>query len=388
MDQRYRRKVVVGVVALLAALGAALWWWQARKYEATDDAQIDGHIYPISARIHGHICGVTVEEGQWVQAGAVLVRIDPRDYEVTVDHTRAAYDDAVAAARAAALAVPVTRVSSSSAIADAEAELESARTGVGVAIKRLEQERAALDAARSAAKTAESDVRRYAALLEKHEVAQQQYDRAKTAGDDADAKASAADAGTRAAEDQVAQARAHVRQCEAALARAQVSPKDVSATEARAAAARAKVESARAALARAKLDLGYTTIVSPVDGIVGRRAAHVGQNVQPGQDLMAIVPLDDVWVTANFKEDQLALMRPGQAVAIDVDAYGRAWRGRVTSIGGATGARYSVLPPENATGNYVKVVQRVPVRIDFVGDANRDRLLRPGMSVAPRVRVR
>jgi membrane fusion protein (multidrug efflux system) len=382
------RKRVIGGAAILLALITVTWWWHARQFEETDDAQVDGHIYPISARVSGHLAKVFVEEGEFVRRGAMLVQIDSQDYVVAADRARADYEDAVAEARAAGFMVPVAQVGSASGIRSAEAQLARARAGLTVALKGVDRAQAALDEVRATAATANADVARYGGLLEKREISQQDYDQAKAAAEAANARVTGAEAGVRSAEEQVRQARAHVSESAANLETARVAPKNASAVEARASSAKAKVTRAKAALERAALDLSYTKIVAPVDGIVGRRAAQVGQNVAPGQDLLALVPLDDVWITANYKENQLALMHPGQPVAIDVDAYDREWHGTVTSIGGATGARYSLLPPENATGNYVKVVQRIPVRIDLTGNANKDGLLRPGMSAVPKVRVR
>ncbi len=382
------RRLAIGAVVLALLIAAAGWWWQARKYEQTDDAQVDGNIYPISARIAGQLSAVNVEEGQFVKAGTVLAVIDSRDYEIAAERARAEYDDAFAEASAAGLLVPVTRTGSTSEISSAEAELERAQTEIAVAEKRVEQARAKLTEAKATAKTVNADLQRYGKLISKQEISQQEYDRAAAAANVANAGVSGAEAAVTSAEEQVNQARARVRESAANLENARISPKNIAAAVARAKSAEAKVGRAHASLERAELELGYTRIVAPVDGIIGRRAAQVGQNVQPGEDLMAVVPLNDIWITANYKEDQLALMRSGQDVSIDVDAYGREWRGKVTSIGGATGARYSLLPPENATGNYVKVVQRIPVRIDLTGDANKQGLLRPGMSVVPKVRVR
>jgi len=382
-------KKIVGLTGgVLLILATSLWWWHAGQYEETDDAQVDGHIYPLSARISGHIASVHVEEGQFVKAGTVLVEFDPKDYEVAAERAKAGYEDAVAEATAANLNVPVSRVGSSSQISGAEAELERAEAGVTVTQKQVEQAKARLIDAQAMATTANADVKRYAELVVKREISQQQYDQAAAAADSANARVTAAEAGLRSAEEQVNQARARVRESTASLETARISPKSVSAIIARAKSAEAKVTRAHAALERAELDLSYTKVIAPVDGIIGRRAAQVGQNVQPGQDLMALVPLNEIWITANFKEDQLAHMQAGQDASIDVDAYDREWHGKVTSIGGATGARFSLLPPENATGNYVKVVQRIPVRIDLTGDANKDGLLRPGMSVVPKVRIR
>jgi len=382
------RKIVAITGALILITFGALWWWHARQYEETDDAQVDGNIYPISARITGHLSGVYVQEGQFVKAGTPLVEIDSRDYEIAVERARAEYQDAVAEARAAGFDVPVSRVGSASQIRGAEAEFDRAQAGVTVALKGVEEAQARLTDARSAAATANSDLQRYTELVAKKEISQQQYDQARATADAANARVSGAEAAVRSAEEQVRQARAHLRESTANLENARVSPKSASAVAARAHSAEYKVSRAHAALEQAELDLSYTKIVAPVDGIIGRRAAQVGQNVQPGEDLMALVPLDDVWITANYKEDQLAQMRPGQKVIVHVDAYDRDWSGVVTSIGGATGARYSLLPPENATGNYVKVVQRIPVRVDLTGEANKEGLLRPGMSVVPKVRIR
>jgi membrane fusion protein, multidrug efflux system len=382
------KKIAALTGGVLLILATSLWWWHARQYEETDDAQVDGHIYPLSARVSGHIAGVRVEEGQFVKAGTVLVEIDPKDYEVAAERAKAEYEDALAEATAANLNVPVSRVGSSSQISGAEAELERAEADVSVTQKQVEQAKARLIDAQAMATTANADLKRYAELVAKREISQQQYDQATAVSQAANARVTGAEAGMRSAEEQVTQARARVRESIASLQTARVSPKNVSAIVARAKSAEAKVVRAHAALERAELDLSYTRIIAPVDGIIGRRAAQVGQNVQPGQDLMALVPLNEIWITANFKEDQLAHMRAGQEVSIDVDAYDRDWHGKVTSIGGATGARFSLLPPENATGNYVKVVQRIPVRIDLTGDANKDGLLRPGMSVVPKVRIR
>jgi membrane fusion protein, multidrug efflux system len=382
------KKALAAAGALFVLLAILLWWWHSRQFEETDDAQVDGHIYPISARIIGHLAHVNVEEGQFVKAGTVLVEIDPSDYDVAVERARAEYEDALAEAGAANLNVPVSRVESSSQISGAEAELERAEAGVTVAMKEAEEASARLIDARAVAATTNGDLKRYTKLLAKRELSQQQYDATSASADAANARVSGAEARLKSAQEQVTQARARVRESVARLEAAKISPKSVSALVEHAKSAAAKVTKAHAALERAELDLSYTKIVAPADGIIGRRAAQPGQNVQPGQDLMALVPLNDVWITADFKEDQLRHMRAGQDVSIQVDAYDRKWSGKVTSIGAATGARFSLLPPENATGNYVKVVQRIPVRIDLTADANQQGLLRPGMSVVPEVRVR
>jgi len=384
---------VVALVALVVFLVSVGWyWWDSRHWESTDDAQIDGHIYPISARVGGQVIKVNYDDGQFVHKGDVLVQIDPTDYQVALDRAQADYRDSQAAAEAAKFGVPVSSVGSFSQIRSASADMANANAGVLAAQKQVEAAQAQVAEAAATAKKLNDDVERYRLLLDKREISQQQFDQATSSAIAANATVTAREAALLAARAQVQQAESRVEQANAEVQNAKVTPKQVQATEARAQSADAQVLRYKAALDQAQLNFGYTTIVAPVDGIVGKRSVQVGQNVSPGQDLMAIVPLRDIWVTANFKETQLANMQPGQPVKVKVDTYGgRKWNAHVTSIGGATGAKYSLLPPENATGNYVKVVQRIPVRIDFDNndkpDFNQDGLLRPGMSVEPNVKV-
>ncbi len=384
---------VLRVVVVLAVIGAALYWWHSRKFENTDDAQVDGYIYPISARVSGHVTKVNVEEGQFVKAGTVLVEIDDRDYQVAVERAKADYLDAVAGSEAAKFNVPISQVGSSSQIHSAQADVLNAQAGISGANKQVEEAEARLVQAQANAKTANADLVRYGTLVAKKEISQQQYDQAVAAATSANATVAAAQASVHSAQEVVNQTKARLGQSRAALANAQVTPKQISVTQARARAGEAQAAKNKASLDQAELNLSYTKIVAPVDGVVGNRNAQVGQNVQVGQEMLSIVPLKDIWVTANFKETQLEHMRPGQEVDVSVDALGgQKFRGRVTSVGGATGAKFSLLPPENATGNYVKVVQRVPVRIDFEdrnkSEFNGDGRLRPGLSVVPEVRVR
>jgi membrane fusion protein (multidrug efflux system) len=385
--------ITLRVLLVILVIGAAIYWWNSRKYEDTDDAQVDGYIYPLSARVSGHVVKVTVEEGQFVKAGTMLVEIDDRDYQVAVDRARADYMDSVASAEAAGLNVPITQVGSSSQIHSAEADVLNAEAGITSASRQVEEAQARLVQAQANAKTANDDVARYSLLIAKKEISQQQFDNAQSSAAAANAVVSASEAALRSAEQIVTQSRARLNQAQAALANAQITPKQISATEARARAGEAAAAKAKAALEQAELNLSYTRIVAPVDGVVGNRNAQIGQNVQVGQELISIVPLNNIWVTANYKETQLEYMHPGEHVEIKVDALGgKKFKGTVTHIGGATGAKFSLLPPENATGNYVKVVQRVPVRIDFNDrgkpDFNADGGLRPGLSVVPEVRVR
>src|SRR5271157_230501 len=376
-------KPIVFLVVIIAVLLVGWFWWESRRWESTDDAEIDGHIYPISARVSGQVVKVNYDDGQVVHKGDVLVQIDPTDYQVALDHSRADYQDALAQASAAQYGVPVQSVGSVSQIRSADADMASAQAGVAAAQKQVEASHQQVIEAQANAVKLNKDVERYRQLLGKRETSQQQFDQAIAAAAAANATVSARQAELLAAQAQVKVAESRIEQANAELKNAHASPNTVAATKAR----------AESADAQAQLNLGYTTIVAPVDGIVGKRSVQVGENVSVGQDLMAIVPLRDVWATANFKETQLAHMRPGQPVKIKVDTYGgRKWDGHVSNIGGATGAKYSLLPPENATGNYVKVVQRIPVRIDFDGNDkpnfNQDGLLRPGMSVEPDVKVR
>jgi membrane fusion protein (multidrug efflux system) len=271
--------------------------------------------------------------------------------------------------------VPVTSTTAASQVSTAE-------SGIGTSQARLRSAQARLKDAQARERKAEQDLARMKALLAKDEVAQQEHDAATAAAESARAGREAAQAAVREAEEGIAAATA-------GLAEAKTAPQQVGIMRARAASAEARVVQARAALARAQLELDYVTVKAPASGIVSKRAVEVGQVIQPGQPLLAVVPLDDVWVTANFKESQLLKIRPGQRAVVSVDAYGgRRYQGHVDSIAPATGARFSLLPPENATGNYVKVVQRVPVKIVLEKGQDSEHILRPGMSVVPTVFVK
>ncbi len=386
-------KPIVFLVVIVALLLVGWFWWESRHWESTDDAEVDGHIYPISARVSGQVKKVNFDDGQVVRKGDVLVQIDPTDYQVALDRAKADYQDALAQAQAAQYGVPVQSVGSVSQIRSATADMSSATAGVAAAQKQVDAAQQQILEAQANAVKLNKDVERYQQLLGKREISQQQFDQATAAATAANATVSARQAELLSAQAQVKIAESRIEQANAEIKNAQATPNTVAATKSKADSAAAQALRSKTALDQAQLNLGYTTIVAPVDGVVGKRSVQVGENVGVGQDLMAIVPLQDVWVTANFKETQLAHMQPGQPVRVKVDTYGgRKWDGHVTSIGGATGAKYSLLPPENATGNYVKVVQRIPVRIDFDGndkpDFNKDGLLRPGMSVEPDVKVR
>src|SRR5207249_7530342 len=382
---RARRLAAAAGIALLVA--AVVLWRHYAGWESTDDAQIDGHINPISARVGGHVVSVKVENNQYAHAGAVLVELDPKDYQVTLDYAQAEYANARATADAARVGVPISSVSTSSQVTTAQAEVENARASLAAAEKQYQAAQAKIEEAEANDAKAQSDLNRYKQLVGKEEISQQQYDQAVAASRVGAATLAAAQAQAQAAVQHVSEARGKLSQAEAQLRSAETAPQQVSATRSRALAAEAAVQVAKAAVQQAQLNLQYSTITAPVSGLVGKKTVEVGQNVQSGQELMAIVPLDDIWVTANFKETQLRNMRPGQRVKIYVDAYGREYSGHVESIAGASGAQFSLLPPENATGNYVKVVQRVPVKIRFEKGQDPEHMLRLGMSVVPRVKI-
>ncbi len=381
-------RIVVIVVVLALVAGGIFLWIEHLTWESTDDAQVEGHITPMSAKISGTVQQVKVDEGQSVKAGDVLVVIDPADYQVALARAQADLADAEAQAHAAKTNVPIESISTSSQITSAQADVENARAGVMAAQQQVDAARAQLAQAQATAAKNTADLERYKQLVAKEEISRQQYDQAVAAAQVGIAGVASARATLSAAQQQVLQANGRLQQAQAALRNAGTAPQQISVTRSRAASADAAMVRAEAAVKQAQLNLEYTIVKSPVDGVIGRKSVEVGQNVQPGQELLTVVPLKDVWIIANYKETQLRKMRPGQQVRISVDAYGREYKGHVDSIGAATGAMFSLLPPENATGNYVKVVQRVPVRIVLEPGENQDELLRPGMSVEPKVKVR
>jgi membrane fusion protein (multidrug efflux system) len=385
-NPRFRMFLIIGVVVLLVA-GFFLWRY-FNSYESTDDAQIDGHLNPVSARVTGHVEKLLVTDNQYVQAGQALVQIDPRDYQVLVARAKADYDDAVATARAAGVNVPITSTSTSSQLSSADADLGGAQASLSAARQQYDAANAQLAQADANNVKAQNDLARYKQLVSKQEISQQQYDQAYAAALAGAAGVDAARANAAAAQQQIKAAQSRVAQAEANVRSARTGPQQVAAIRSRAQSAEAIVEEKKAALDQAQLNLQYTTIVSPVNGVVTNRTVEVGQNVQPGQELMRIINLDDIWVTANFKETQLRNMRTGQQVTIRVDTTGKDYKGHLQSIAGASGSITSLLPPENATGNFVKVVQRIPAKITFDQGETREHVLRPGMSVEPKVWIR
>src|SRR3982075_3408088 len=382
----FRIAVVIAVIVLLV-VGFFIYRY-VTSYESTDDAQVDGHINSISARVSGHVVKLNVQDNQFVQAGTVLVEIDPADYQVALDHAKADFEDARAKAIAAGVDVPITSVSTTSQLSSTQAETDSARAGIQAARQQSEAAKAQLQQAEANNVKSQNDLGRYRQLVDKQEISQQQYDQAVAAARARDAACEAARANADAAVQQISQAQSKLAQAEANWRNANTAPKQMTATRAKAASAEAEVQRKKADLDQAQLNLQYTKILAPVAGVVSDRTVEVGQNVVPGQELMKVIPLDDIWITANFKETQLRNIKVGQPVTVEVDATGRKYKGKVDSIAGASGARFSLLPPENATGNYVKVVQRIPVKIVLEPGENKNHDLRPGMSVVPKVWIR
>ena len=384
-----RRGIAIVVVAILALVAIGI-WWHSTYSESTDDAQVNGHLIQVSARVAGQVAKVYVDENQVVKAGDVIAELDPSDYKVAVENAQAALASAQANAAAASVNVPITTINTGSNLTAADANLTGSADAVEQAKQQMESAQFRVQQASANEKKALADLERYKPLVEKDVISKQQFDAAVAAADAAKGAFFEALHAKQAAEDGVKVAKQREAQAEAQLKFAQTAPDQVAAQSARAKQAEAQVQEAQAKLDQAKLNLSYTRIVAPAAGIITRKSVEINQNVAPGQNLLTLVSLEGLWVTANFKETQLRHMLAGQPVEIDVDSTGKTYHGKVTQIGGATGSVLSLFPPENATGNYVKVVQRVPVRIDFTDLASEDpnHELRPGLSVEPSVRVK
>jgi membrane fusion protein (multidrug efflux system) len=327
---------------------------------------------------------VNANDNQWVNKGDVLVEIDPTDYQVALAQAQASLTNAEATARSLNITVPITSVNTASQLQFTASGIEDARAAISAAEKQLAAAHQQVEAAQANDVKAQDDLRRYKLLVDKREVSPQIYDQALASAKSSTANVAAAQASESAAQQFVQQAQSRLTQATANHTYAQTGPQQVSSTKARVQAATADVQQKRALVQQAELNLQYTKIVAPVSGEVNKTVV-VGLNVEPGQQLLTVVPLDEVWVTANFKETQLKHMEVGQKAEIHVDSNGRTLHGHVDSFAGATGPLFSLLPPENATGNYVKIVQRVPVKIVLEPGENRDRTLRPGMNVVPDV---
>jgi membrane fusion protein (multidrug efflux system) len=379
-----RAYILIFVIALAVLAGGVFVWRYLNSYESTDDAQIDVHLYPVSARISGYVVKVNVDDNQYVQKGTVLVEIDPKDFEVAVAQTQANLASAEATAQSLNINVPIASVNTASQLKATTSDVASSNAGIIAAERQAVAAHAQLEQAEANDVKVQDDVHRYKLLVDKQEVAVQVYVQAVAAAKASTASIVAASANEAAAEQLVQQARSRLAGSEANQQSAETAPQQVSSVRDRARAALADVEQKRAALEQAQLNLQYTKIVAPVSGQVNKTVV-AGMNVGAGQELLTVVPLDEVWITANFKETQLRRMQPGQKVEIHVDSSGRTFRGHVDSIAGATGPLFSLLPPENATGNYVKIVQRIPVKIVLEPGENGDHQLRPGMNVVPDV---
>lgn len=380
-------KVVFFLVVLAGvAIGGYRFWNYLESYESTDDAQIDGDIYAVTSRIAGTIKAVYVEDNQQVKEGQLLVELDPRDFDVSLEQAKAALNESRTQIAIARPGIPITTVSTETGLSTAASDIAAGRAAVAAAQRDYESAVANVRTAEADNVKAQADLARYAQLVAKDEISRQQYDQAEAAAKSAAATVDAKRATAEAAARMIEQQRSRLEEAETKRIEAQQNrPQQIAIQNATVQSRQATAEREQAIVDQAALNLSYTKIVAPVDGVIGKKNAEPGQQVAPGQQLMADVPLNNIWVTANFKETQLRRMRPGERATIHVDAYDRDYEGFVESLAGASGARFSLLPPENATGNYVKVVQRLPVRIRLKPGEDREHLLRPGMSVDPKV---
>ncbi len=374
------------IFVVAAAIWGPVYWHYLNSYESTDDAEIDGNIYAVTSRIAGTIKAVYVEDNQQVKAGQVLVDLDPRDFEVAVAQAQSALKESQTQVSVARPNVPITSVTTETTVSTSGADITASRAAVASAQRDYDAAVADIRNAEADNVKAQADLARYKQLIAKDEISSQQYDQAeaaaKVAAAKVDAKRATAEAGARDIDEAEARlAQAQTKEIEAQRNR----PAQIAIQNAIVAGRQATAEHQQTLLDQAVLNLSYTKIVAAVDGVIGRKNAEPGQQVSPGQQLMVDVPLNDIWVTANFKETQLRKMHVGQRATIHVDSYDRDYEGSVESLAAASGARFSLLPPENATGNYVKVVQRLPVRIRFKEGQDPNHLLRPGMSVEPKV---
>lgn len=382
-------RIVAGAVLAAAAGAGTLYWLDARHYEDTDDAQVDGHFAELSTRIEGTVTYIdpNVENNHSVKAGDLLLQLDPRDYEVALERAKADLKTRQAQARAAQLEVPIVDAAAFNQLRQAEAARQEAVASVETAQAELAQAQHRLQQDEAVAGRAERDRARYRSLVEKHEISRSDYDARDT---EAAASAQAVEtdrAAIAAAERRIEQMRSLVIQRDAQIAGARTAPEQLQNARANSASALGTIDQALAEVHAAELNLSYTKVYAPVSGVIGRKTVELGHRVQPGQTLLTVVPVDDIWVTANFKETQLRHMRPGQPVTIHVDSFGRDYRGVIEDMAGAAGPLFSLFPPENATGNYVKIVQRFPVRVHIEKSQDPEHNLRPGMSVEATVKV-
>jgi membrane fusion protein, multidrug efflux system len=383
------RAFTIFFLVLLIAAGIGIYFWlQARQFESTDDAQVEAHLNSISSRVDGSITRVYVDNNQFVKAGDPLVDLDPRDFQVAVDQTRAQLAQARSQVTAQRPNVPITQVESSTNITGAEADIANAEAAVGVAERDRESAAARLAEAQANLSKWQADLARYTMLIKNEEVSQQEFDQVAATVKAQDATVNANRAAVESAARTVQQRQAQLAQVKTRLAQYRSNaPALLAIREANVQSQQANEQTAQAMLEQAELKLSYTKIVAPAAGIILKRSAEVGERINAGQQLLMIAQIADLWVTADFKETQLHNIHPGQSARIHVDALRQDFEGYVETIGGSTGALASVLPPENATGNYVKVVQRIPIRLRFKPNQNGLDRLRPGMSVEPDVRI-
>ncbi len=391
-EKKSGRKFIIIAVIILLVIGAGIFYWRSTFSEDTDDAQVDGDLYQVSSRVTGQVVKVYVEDNQEVKIGDPIAEIDPRDYQVALEQAEADLASKQAAAIQATVNVPITSVNVNTTVSTTGSDVQGTVATVEQARKQEQAAEARVAQAKANAVKSRLDVERYTPLVEKDVISKQQFDAAVAADAGNQAAVLEAEATVIAQQAAVTQALQKLAQSRFQSAQSiKTGPDQVRVQQAKANSAMADVKQAQAKVDQARLNLSYTHITAPVTGIVNKKNVQVGVNLSIGQDVLTIIPLTNLWVTANFKETQLAKMKPGQSVTLKVDALGgRKFHGKVTQIGGATGSKLSLFPPENATGNYVKVVQRIPVRIDFtnVQQENGDYALRPGMSVTPDVEVK
>jgi len=377
------------VILLLLATGGVLYWLHARQFEETDDAEVEAHLNPVTSRIDGTIIRVYADNNQTVKAGDPLVDLDPRDLQVALDQTQAQLAQAHSMIAEQVPNISITQVQNSTSISTSQADVATAQAAEAVAAQDQATAAARLAEAKANLTKAQQDLERYKILIAKEEIPQQEFDQTAATVKAQAAAVDADEAALRSAASTVDQRKSETAAAVSRLAQAKRNaPGEVAIRRAFVSAEMASEQTAKAQLEQAQLKLSYTHIPAPVSGIVMKRSAEIGAHIAAGQQLMTIAQVDDVWVTANFKETQLESIRPNQSVRIHVDAVKKDFEGYVEDIGASTGAISSVLPPENATGNYVKVVQRIPVRIRFKKDQQGLDMLRPGMSVVPEVRIR
>jgi membrane fusion protein, multidrug efflux system len=397
--KRRIRLILLALVVVAAIISIPVYSYYAAR-ESTDDAQVDGHLVPISPRVSGTIMEVLVNDNQQVKAGQSLVKLDPADYQVALTQAQAQLATAQATTSESEVNVPLTNINTRSQVDTSKTQVDEVRAAVNSAQQAANQAqanigsaKATLEARQADYEKAQKDLARFKDLVAKDEISKQEYDTADAAARAGAANVEAAKANVTVAQRNFDKAMADLGQAKARLDTAQVQerqsaqirPRQQEASQARFKESQAQVQQRDANVKQAELNLSYTDLKAPVEGVVSKKSAEPGMQLTAGQEIMAIVPLNDVWVTANFKETQLKKMHVGQKVEIEVDTYGgsRKYQGHIDSIAAASGGRFSLLPPENATGNYVKVVQRVPVKILLEPGQNDDQRLLPGMSVTP-----